>query len=252
MKKFWAALFLSSCAAGLLAQTGPVIVRPKVVNIFWGPTFASTSSPDSQYAQTLIAYRNQLGSTHEYNVLSEYCGSNGCVQWPVNLGGGTGDFFDTSTPPTNVSDTAVRSEVNKYLATHGAPDASTIYMVFIPSTSFSSNGSGTSCGGPSLAYCSYHNFFTSGAVQVKYTIQPYASCSGCQVAGWTPVQNQEHFVHHDVIDTVTDPLFTGIHDPSGFEVGDKCAWSPAPFFGTGGYGYQWTWSNQARACVKTR
>jgi hypothetical protein len=233
---------------------GPVILSAKAVFIFWGPTFQNPASPDYQYAQTLIAFRNQFGTTHEYNVITQYyqnLGSGNQFIQLTNLGSGTPDWFDTSTPPTNVTDAIVQGEVAAYLATH-AFDASTIYEVFIPSTSYSSNGSSTSCGGPSLAYCAYHGFYTSGSNKVKYSIEPYPSCSGCQVSGWTAVQNQEHFVCHETREAVTDQQLNAWYDFFGNEADDKCAWSPTPFIGTGGYSYQYEWSNAARGCVKTR
>jgi hypothetical protein len=235
-------------------QPGPVILSAKVVFIFWGPSFQNVSSPDYQYAQTLIAFRNQFGTTPEYNVITQYYqnlgGGNQFIQL-ANLGSGSPDWFDTSTPPTNVTDAIVQGEVNAYLGSH-AFNASTIYEVVIPSSSYSSSGSSTSCGGPSLAYCAYHGFFTSGANAVKYSIQPYPSCSGCQVAGWTPVQNQEHFVCHETREAVTDQQLNAWYDIFGNEADDKCAWSPTPFIGTGGYSYQYEWSNASRACVRTR
>jgi hypothetical protein len=233
---------------------GPVILSAKAVFIFWGPTFQNVSSPDYQYAQTLIAFRNQFGTTHEFNVITQYyqnLGSGNQFIQLTNLGSGTPDWFDGSTPPTNVTDAIVQGEVNAYLATH-AFNASTIYEVFIPSTSYSSDGSATSCGGPNLTYCAYHGFFTSGSNAVKYSIEPYPSCSGCQVSGWTAVQNQEHFVCHETREAVTDPQLNAWYDFFGNEADDKCAWSPTPFIGTGGYSYQYEWSNANRGCVRTR
>jgi hypothetical protein len=229
---------------------GPVIHSAKVVFIFWGPSFQNPASPDYQYARTLIAFRNQFGTTHEFNVITQYGDGGGKVQL-ANLGSGTPDWFDTSTPPTNVTDAIVQGEVNAYLSSH-AFDASTIYEVVIPSTSYSSSGNATSCGGPFLQYCAYHGYFTSGANQVKYSIEPYPSCSGCQVSGWTAVQNQEHFVCHETREAVTDQQLNAWYDSRGNEADDKCAWSPTPFFGTGGYGYQYEWSNANSGCVKTR
>ena len=133
-------------ATNLVNHGGPTITSAKVVLIFWGPSFNNPSSPDYTYAQTIINYRNQFGTTPEYNTITEYSG----IQ-QANLGSGTADWFDTSTPPTNVTDAAVRAEVNLYLASH-AFNASAIYEVFLPSASYSSNGTSTSCGGPSLAY----------------------------------------------------------------------------------------------------
>jgi hypothetical protein len=230
----------------LVNHGGPTITSAKVTFIFWGPSFADPTSPDFQYAQTLQAFRNQFGTTPEYNTITQYSG----IQL-ANLGAGTADGFDTSTPPANVTDAIVQSEVQAYLATHTF-DASTIYEVVIPSTSYSSSGSSTSCGGPSLSYCAYHGWIGSGATAIKYSIEPYPSCSGCQVAGWSAVQNQEHFVCHETREAVTDPLGSTWYDRLGNEADDKCAWSPTPFIGTGGYSYQYEWSNATRACIKTR
>ncbi|HEY3568718.1 MAG TPA: hypothetical protein VGP73_12355 [Thermoanaerobaculia bacterium] len=221
---------------------GGVIASPKVVLLFWGPSFNNAASPDYAYARTLQAYRNQLGSTSEWSVIHSYG-----INVPSNLGGGTSDWFDTSTPPTNVTDAIVQSEVNKYLSSH-VFDNSTVYEVVIPKTSYSSSGASTSCGGPSLAYCAYHGDFSSSGHDAKYSIQPYPSCSGCKVSGWSDVQNQEHFVFGQTCNAVTNPTGTGWYDSSGYGVCDKCAWSPPPFL-DGGYGYQYVWSNVNAACI---
>jgi hypothetical protein len=289
MRRAFAALFLASFASALVAQVdsvsarhyfrpnnasgfaaesagvvpfarpgsnltyhngGEVIVSAKVVFIFWGPSFTGA---DAGYASTLQAFRNQFGTTPEFNVITQYYQNIGSQQFIqlTNLGSGTADWFDTSTPPTNVTDAIVQGEVNAYLATH-AFDASTIYEVVIPSTSYSSDGTSTSCGGPHLAYCAYHGFFNSGSNAVKYSIEPWPGCSGCSLAGWSNVQNQEHFVCHETREAVTDQQLNAWFDRSGNEADDKCAWSPTPFIGTGGYSYQYEWSNAAGGCVKTR
>jgi len=225
---------------------GPTITSAKVVLIFWGPNFANPASPDWQYAQNIIAFRNQFGTTGEYNTITQYSG----IQL-ANLASGTADWFDTSSPPTNVTDSRVQSEVNAYLSTHTF-NSSTIYEVFIPSTSYSSSGGSTSCGGPNLAYCAYHSWIGSGSSAKKYSIEPYPSCSGCKVSGWTASQNQEHFVCHETREAVTDPTGTGWWDSStGEEADDKCAWSPSPFL-DGGFGYQYEWSNANGGCIRTR
>jgi hypothetical protein len=224
---------------------GPTITTAHVVFIFWGPSFASGGA-DNAYATTLQAFRNQFGTTGEYNVITQYSGIT-----LTNLGGGSADWFDTSTPPTNVTDSIVQSKVSSYLSTH-AFDNSAIYEVVIPSSSYSSSGSSTSCGGPSLSYCAYHGHFSNGGNDAKYSIEPWPGCSGCSVSGWSNVQNQEHFVCHETREAVTDPDLNAWYDNRGYEADDKCAWSPAPFLGTGGYGYQYEWSNLTGSCVKTR
>jgi hypothetical protein len=233
-------------AANITYHGGPTITSAKVVFIFWGPSFNNAASPDFQYARTLQAFRNQFGTTGEYNTITQYSG----IQL-ANLGTGTADWFDTSTPPTNVTDAAVQSKVNSYLATHTF-NASTIYEVVIPRTSYSSSGSSTSCGGPALAYCAYHGWIGSGSSAKKYSIEPYPSCTGCQVSGWSDVQDAEHFIAHETREAVTDPNGNAWFDSSGNEADDKCAWSPTPFLGTGGYGYQYEWSNLTNNCIRTR
>jgi uncharacterized protein (TIGR03437 family) len=240
--------------SNLSYNSGPVILTPKVVDIFWGPTFNNPSSADYQYARTLMGFRDLYGGTPEFNVITQYyqnLGSGNQFIQLSNLAAGTADWFDTSTPPTNVTDADVQAEVQSYLTSHTV-DYSTIYEVFIPSSSYSSNGSSTSCGGPSLAYCAYHGFYGTSPTAVKYSIQPYPSCSGCEVSGWTVAQNQEHFISHETRESVTDPLLNAWYNVcTGEEADDQCAWSPTPFLGSGGYGYQYEWSNAVTACVET-
>jgi len=235
-------------AQNLTNHGGPVITSAHVVFIFYGPSFGSGA--DATYASTLQAFRNQFGTAPEYNTITQYTGSNGTVALS-NLAGGTADMFDSTAPPTNVTDAAVQAEVTKYLSTHTF-DANAIYEVVIPSSSYSSSGTSTSCGGPHLAYCAYHGNFSTGGHNARYSIEPYPSCSGCSVTGWTAAQNQEHFVCHETREAVTDPDGTTWWDRSGNEADDKCAWSPTPFLGTGGFGYQYEWSNANSGCIKTR
>jgi hypothetical protein len=54
--------------------------------------------------------------------------------------------------------------------------------------------------------------------------------------GWTGAQNLEHFACRETREAVTDPNGNACYDYRGSEADDKCAWSPAPFIGTGGYG----------------
>jgi hypothetical protein len=224
-------------------HNGGVIVSAKVVLIFWGPSFANAASADHVYAQSLQSFRNQLGTSSAWTVLLQYSGIQNS-----NLGSGTADWFDTSTPPTNVTDAKVRTEVNAYLASH-AFDSSAIYEVVIPSTSYSSSGSSTSCGGPSLAYCAYHGSYSGTSGAVKYSIQPYPSCSGCKVSGWSDAQNQEHFICHETRDAVTDPTGGGWWDSSGQEICQKCAWSPSPFPTSPPAICSKAWSNAVHGCV---
>ena len=241
-----------------LHSGGTVIRNAHLVCIFWGPSFGSGA--DATYAAQIQAFRNQFGTTPEYNTITQYYGNDPVSGYgniaQSNLSGGPADWFDSSAPPTNVTDAIVQSEVKKYITNHGgtgATDYNAIYEVFLPTTSYSSDGTSDSCGGPNLSYCAYHSNYTDASGKnVKYSIQPYPSCSGCQVAGFTNAQNQEHFVCHETREAVTDALGNAWYDRSGNEADDKCAWSPSPFIGTGGYAYQYEWSNANSGCIKTR
>jgi hypothetical protein len=133
---------------------GRVIRNAHVVMIFWG-------SFPAGYTTAMQNFRNQFGTTGEYNTITQYTGiddatgTTGAIALS-NLAGGPADYFDTTTPPVNCTDAVVQAEVKKVIAAQGSTDYSAIYEVFIPSGSYSSDGSSTSCGGPNLAYCAYH------------------------------------------------------------------------------------------------
>ena len=159
-------------------------------------------------------------------------------------------WIDNSTPPPNVTDAALESEVVKAIGQVGF-DASTVYEVFLPDTSYASFGNYDSCGGPNLYFCAYHGNFSYGGVDVKYASMPYPSCGGCQWSGWTPAQNFEHFACHETREAATDPDGNAWYDRQGNEADDKCAWSPSPFL-VNGYAYQYEWSNLLQGCVQSR
>jgi len=237
-------------SGNLVFHTGGHVLRnAHVVMIFWG-------SFPSGYTSSMQSFRNQFGTTGEYNVITQYYGTDdndgsyGNIAQSNLAGSSSADYFDTSTPPTNVTDATVQSEVKKVIAAQGKTDYAAIYEVFIPSGSYSSDGTSTSCGGPNLAYCAYHSHYVDGAGRnVKYSIEPWAGCSGCQAFGNTSL-DQEHFVCHETREAVTDALGNAWFDRRGNEADDKCAWSPTPFIGTNGYGYQYEWSNANSGCIQ--
>jgi hypothetical protein len=227
-------------SSNLTNHGGPVLVAPKVVCIFWG--FGTGNS----YTAAMQSFRSS-GLYNYSRMLGQY--SSAAASAATNFGGSANDRFDTSTPPAAVSDAAVQAEVRKYFG--GAEDASTIYEVFIPSGSYSSDGGGTSCGGPALQYCAYHGNFSDGSRDVKYSIEPYPGCSGCQSSGFNINQNGNHFMVHETREATSDPDLNAWYDRSGNEADDKCAWSPTPFVDQAtGFGYQYEWSNSAGGCVK--
>ena len=233
--------------SNLTYHNGPVIHAAHVVPIFWGPSWGSGGS-DAANATTIQGYLANFGTSSHYAVITQYSDTTGKIQ-TSNLTGGPGAYFDSSTPPTNVTDAAVQAEVNKAIAAVGF-DASAIYEVFLPSASYSSDGSSTSCGGPSLAYCAYHGNFAGSHGDTRYASMPYPSCGGCQTSGFSTVQNMEHFISHETREAVTDADGNAWFDRRGYEADDKCAWSPTPFKDSNGFAYQYEWSNSAGGCVQ--
>jgi len=223
---------------------GPVIHSARVVPIFWGPSWGAGGS-DAAIATNIQSFFGQFGTSAEYNTITQYSDGAGAIQ-TTSLGNTS--FFDSTTPPTNVTDAIVQQEVLKAVAVVGF-DASTIYEVFLPATSFSSDGTATSCGGPNLQFCAYHGHFTSGGLDVKYSSMPYPTCGGCQEPGWTTAQNFDHFACHETREAVTDEDLNAWFDRRGFEADDKCAW--VNLFISGGFGFQPEWSNAAGGCVAT-
>ncbi len=240
-------------------HNGPVMPTAHVIPIYWGSTWAAGT--DHDISTSLSNFIAAFGQTGEYNTITQYYevvnGSKVFIS-KSNLAANGGAIYDSSQPPTNVTDAAIQAEVLK--VTGNAPDPTVIYEVFLPSTSYSSDGNATSCGGPHLQYCAYHGNFQHGSTDVKYGSMPYPSCGGCQSSGFTTAQNFEHFISHETREAVTDPDLNAWYDRRGNEADDKCAWSPAPFTdsATGhnvdgsAFAYQYEWSNANSGCVKTR
>lgn len=234
--------------SNLSYHNGPVIHSARVVSIFWGPTWA-TGGSDNGISSHIVAFFNQFGGNGHYATITQYSDTTGAIQ-STSLGNTA--WYDATMPPTNVTDAAVQAEVTRYLTSGGGTfDASTIYEVFLPASSYSSNGSSDSCGGPNLAYCAYHGHYSSGSLtNVKYASMPYPSCGGCQASGFSTAENFDHFGSHETREAVTDPDGNAWYDRRGNEADDKCAWTPAPFIDSG-YGYQYEWSNKSGGCVAT-
>ena len=134
-------------SSNLTYHNGPVIHVAHVVPIFWGPSWGAGGS-DAGNASTIQSYVANFGTSSHYATITQYSDTAGKIQ-TSNLAGGPGAYFDSSTPPTNATDAAIQAEVTKAIAAVGF-DASAIYEVFLPSSSYSSDGTATSCGGPKL------------------------------------------------------------------------------------------------------
>jgi hypothetical protein len=255
--------------AKLVYHNGPTIQYAHVVPVFWGSYWANGTG--AAEASTMISFFEQFGTNAEYNTIAQYYdtvgGGTNYIGLTTLLSGSSGAYFDTASEPAsgncttsspcNVTDAAVQAEVVKAVNAKGY-DGSAIYEVFIGPAYFSSYGSSGSCGangGVSLAYCAYHSNFSSQGHDVKYSIEPYPSCSGCHASGFSTVQDAQHFACHETREAVTDEDGNAWYDNRGYEADDECAWTykrKSTTFIDGGYGYQQEWSNEANNCVSTR
>jgi hypothetical protein len=235
---------------------GPTLTAAHVVACFWGPAWATSSNGNIseaglEMAQSLQSFIGRFGTSGEYSVITQYSSI-------TNSALATHTWTDTSTPPTNVTDTLVQAEASKCMAATGGYDSSAIYEVFLANGVYSSNGTSTSCDGPNLQYCAYHGYFSQNGENIKYASMPYPSCGGCQSAGFTHTQDFEHFISHETREAVTDANLNAWYDRNGNEADDKCAWSPAPFtdcsngtnFDNSCFAYQYEWSNASSSCVQ--
>lgn len=194
-------------------------------------------------------YVASFGTSSHYAVITQYDDTTGNIQ-TSNLAGGSAAYFESSTPPTNVTDATVQAEVDKAIAAVGF-DASAIYEAFLPSTSYSADGTSTSCGGTNLAYCAYHGNFAGAHGDTRPASMPYPSCGGCQTSGFSTVQNIEHLISHETREAVTDADGSAWYDRRRSEADDKCAWTPTPFTDSNGYAYQYEWSSSGSGCLQT-
>jgi hypothetical protein len=236
-------------SGNLVNHGGGVMSFTKVVCIFWGSSLSSTST----YVKEMQSFRTSIsGMVSHTGMLSQYGVSQN------NFKGSQPDIFDATNPGSAaVTDAMVQGEVAKWFGggKNGGYDPNAIYEVFIPSGYYSKDGSSTSCGGPSLAYCAYHSSGDGSHIptNIKYSIEPYPSCSGCAASGFTTAQNAEHFMVHETREAVTDPYGSTWYDAAGYEADDKCAWNSLFTEAAADghtYGYQPEYSNSTRTCVR--
>ena len=241
-------------AGNLIDHGGEVLTNAKVVYIFWG----WPSNTTDQFVSELISYRDDPNAMMKHiGMLAQYRNTGS-----TSLKGTQPDVFDAVPPPqTKVTDNMVMAKVAvSCAALAGGCKTDTIYEVFIPAGYYSDDGTGAqSCGGTNLRYCAYHGNGdgVSLSSSIKYSIQPYPSCSGCHgLAGWTAWHDEEHFVVHETREAMTDARLNAWWDNAGYEADDKCAWGQngkflfAETVGGHTYAYQQEYSNSARACVK--
>jgi hypothetical protein len=181
-------------------------------------------------------YEGFSGSDYA-QISDEYTGTNGRVGPTLTYGG---YFIDTSTASGGASTSAILAEVCRVIPN---PVANGYYPVYIDLPR------GTA------AYCAYHSFGTCGSTPVQFGFfWNLDGDSGCDpqstVAGVSQgLAALANVSGHEISEARTDPRSTGWYDNSGYENGDKCAWTfnvPYVVFPNGTkWKIQGEWSNNA-------
>lgn len=134
----------------------------------------------------------------------------------------SGSYSDpNNSAPRSISDSGVQSYLaSLFTAGKVTADTSTLYGVYLPSGTKSTNGSSASC----RNYCGYHSSFTYSGKTIKYAVYPYLNCSGCSLSGTTVNDMITVVTSHEIREAFTDPVNAWWESTSGYEADDKCAW----------------------------
>jgi hypothetical protein len=232
---------------------GPVLVGPEIVPIFF--------AGDDDMQHQLEAFLDELATSPYWSTAtSEY-----------GIGAPTIDtsIVAAETPPTTDDElqALLESHVGSPLSaatTVGfpvrwpAPDANTVYVVFLPTGVTLTAGSDTSC----VTFGGYHDETTQS--HIVYALLPRCAPSGAPIDAITPA------LSHELVEAATDPhpetapAFVVVDNADivwaftpGAELGDMCEYVHAARQRlVGGYLVQRTWSNNSAAaghdpCVPT-
>jgi PKD repeat protein len=265
-------LAAGASASSLLYFGGPVVHSANVVLVQWGSHVRSTYSDPTSGDPGFFRYlASQNGSTSDIGaVLAQYMDATGqnssnhfSYSGAVQINPAVG-----ATPPSSVSDSAIRNALTNNInsGTLPAPSGnglSTVYVVLFPPNDNVCFDGGAGCAYDATGgFCAYHGSFAlTGSAHVLYTAM-VDNGSGTPNSGYcgtsaTDLQNQTSVVSHEFAETINDPLVDespGYGPPLGWydttfngEIADKC---DAMANATNG---PWTverlWSNLDGNCV---
>jgi uncharacterized repeat protein (TIGR01451 family) len=259
----------SDPAGDLTAGAGPVMHNAVMYLDFWLPSghFDTDAAGDTAYENKMSQFINDMSGTEFFGLMSQYSDSNGAIQNNISVGGTTVSTNalphagTTADPLTfqNIVDEAHRANV-----AHGwTEDDNHMTIVFTGSGIQSCKGSACTPGG----YCAYHNYATATGASnpTVFAFMPQGDSLGdCSMGGPFPNKQSQDIeisaMSHEIFEAVTDPhlngTWTDTNGGSG-EIGDKCAYNPAPRNDAGAdmylngrpYAVQQEWSNAVHTCA---
>jgi hypothetical protein len=235
--------------------------------VYWGTQWSSDPSGEASIQQSFF---NGVGGSSWNNSVTQYCQGvasgtyfcNGAGTAATNPSGVlAGIWYDSSSLPKRISQSAIASEASKAAGHFGNTSSSsntTVQYVVATPTGHSMSGFGTQ-------WCAWHSSTSSSYGNLAYTYMPYitdagASC-GANFNGLGAKAGITIVGGHEFGETESD-IFPngGWLDTGGAENGDKCAWissgqgaSANITLSTGTFPVQSLWSNnfnsQTGGCV---
>jgi hypothetical protein len=192
-------------------------IMPTVVStaIFWGPSWNNGTFAGDKITGLDAWYTGHSDSNYAATV-NEYTGSNGTVSSHLRH---NGHLVDLSAATGGAQTSAILAEVCKVIK---APDPSGngYYPVY------------TDVKRGNAGYCAWHSAGTCGGVPVQFAFFfNLDGDPGCDPQDTTTGHSQglaalANVTAHEVSEARSDPASPGAwYDPSGYENGDKCAWT---------------------------
>jgi hypothetical protein len=248
------ALMRPHATSNLSYHNGPV-QRPvqSVYLIFWG-NWQSGGDPNGA-ATRLTNFFSLIGGSQWNGTVTQYYDTAGNIANPTGQLAGT--WYDTASVPSKPSQSSVAAEAAKAAVHFGNYSVNTSYFIAMPT--------GHDPSGFKRQWCAFHSDTSTSSGTVSYTDFPYttdagASCGSNSVnAGSAGTLDGVTIVGgHEYAETETDPQpSTGWVDPSGSEIGDKCAWVSlknnsygGTTLGTNEFPNQPLWSNAISGCAQ--
>lgn len=221
---------------------GKVLTTTFTQPIFWGTSWAGY--PGDKITGLDFGYGGFSNSNYA-KTTTEYTGLNGTVGATTTVGI---HLTDTATPAAGGSDPSlILAEVATALNHNGETpptDGSGYYPVY------------TDVARGSAGYCAWHSSGTIGGTVVQFAFFfNLDGDSGCDPQSTLTTQSEglaalANVSGHELAEAMTDPASPNAwYDSSGYENGDKCAWTFGAPYVTFSAGTQWKiqgeWSNQA-------
>ncbi len=240
--------------ANLTYHGGPVMTgTAHAYGIFWEP--GGSSSVATNYNSLIDQYFGDIGGSSLYHNNIQYTNSSGSYASSAAF---AASWVDTRAYPRSpLLDSDLQSEVSHALSTEGWKSSiNNIFFVFTQrGENICIDSSHSECA--SNYFCAYHSSFGSNTL---YAAMPYAASFSCN-PGHSPNSNDAdqtiNVTSHEQIEAATDPLGNAWYDSTGYEIGDKCAWTFGSINSSGGdvtwnghnYIVQKEWDNLAKGCV---